>query len=158
MVTSSIIALVVFFVVNLAAASSGAIFRPGAWYEKLKKPSWTPPNLAFPIVWTILYTANAVSGWLVWKAAGADALPVLLIYALSLIVNAAWSFLFFGLRRLDWALIDVALLWGSILIVALSFLPYSATAAFLQIPYLVWVTIAGFLNLRMVRLNGGAPA
>ena len=59
--------------VMLAAASSGAIFRPGEWYANLSKPPWTPPNWAFPVTWSVLFVLNAVAGWLVWMAAGADA-------------------------------------------------------------------------------------
>ena len=51
-------------------ATSGILFKPGPWYVGLRKPGWTPPNLAFPIVWSILYLLIAVSGWLVWRAAG----------------------------------------------------------------------------------------
>ncbi len=150
------IALAVFAAVNLAAAASGAIFTPGPWYQELKKPGWTPPNWAFPLVWTILYAANAWSGWLVWESAGTEATLALTIYGASLVFNAAWSALFFGLRRMDWALIDVSLLWASVFAVMLVFDLYSTTAALLQIPYLVWVTIAAALNLRVLQLNRAA--
>ncbi len=144
----------IFIAANFAAASSGGIFTPGAWYESLAKPSWTPPNWAFPTVWTVLFTLNVASGYFVWQAAGWEASLPLLVYGLSLLVNAAWSYLFFGLRRLDLALVDVAALWLSILVVAILFLPYSLTAALLQLPYLAWVTAAGLLNIRMLQLNG----
>lgn len=58
-------AAVVFLVIVLAAASSGAVFKPGEWYENLRKPSWTPPNWAFPVVWTILYVLIGYAGWLI---------------------------------------------------------------------------------------------
>ena len=157
---SSISALGVFLLLNFAAASSGAFFRPDLWYANLRKPSWTPPNWAFPIVWSVLFCAIAVSGWLVWEAAGLSAWPALVLYALHLLVNAAWSFLFFGLKRLDWAMIEVICLWAMIVMVLVAFYPFSALAALLLVPYLAWVTIAALLNFRLLQLNGprGATA
>jgi benzodiazapine receptor len=151
---SSIVALIVFLVLNLAAASSGALFPPDRWYATLRKPAWTPPNWAFPLVWTILFCAIAVSGWLVWEAAGWAAWPALALYLFHLFVNAAWSFLFFGLKRLDWAMIEVICLWIVIALLIVLFSSYSVIAALLQIPYLVWVTIAALLNYRLLQLNG----
>lgn len=150
-------ALGVFFAINFAAASSGAVFRPGSWYETLRKPSWTPPNWAFPVVWTTLFCANAVAGWLVWEARGLDAAPALTLYGVSLLLNAGWSALFFGLKRMDWALAEVALLWASLAAIIAAFAPISTVAALLVAPYLVWVTIASALNWRMLQLNR-APA
>ncbi len=150
---SSWIALAVFIALNFAAASSGGAFRPGAWYAALRKPGWTPPNWAFPVVWLVIFLLNTVAGWLVWEAASFDALPALTVYTGSLAINAAWSWLFFGRKRMDLALIDVAALWLSIAAVVTMFAPTSALAAVLVAPYLIWVTIAAFLNLRMIQLN-----
>lgn len=147
------ISLAVFALINLAAASSGAVFKPGKWYAGLGKPPWTPPNWAFPVVWSVLFTLNALSGWLVWRAAGADAALPLAIYGGSLMLNAAWSALFFGRKRMDWALADVAALALSILVTAALFWPISTTAALLQLPYLLWVLIATALNARVLQLN-----
>ncbi len=151
---SSVIALAVFVAINFVVASTGAAFRPGDWYAALRKPSWTPPNWMFPVVWSVLYCAIAVSGWLVWEAAGSEAWGALAVYGVSLIFNAAWSALFFGLRRLDLAMADVVALWLSIAAVIAVFSPVSLTAALLLAPYLVWVTIAATLNLRLLQLNG----
>ena len=150
---SAFIALGVFIALNMLAASSGAFFRPGEWYEQLAKPSWTPPNWAFPVVWSALFLMNAVAGWLVWQAAGTAAGLALGVYAVSLVINACWSGVFFGLRRMDLGLINVALLWVSIVAVAVLFWPYNPVAAALQLPYLVWVTIATALNFTVLRMN-----
>jgi translocator protein len=158
METSSLVALAVFAALNFAVASTGAMFPPGAWYKTLRKPNWTPPNWVFPVVWSLLYCAIAVSGWLVWEAAGTAAWGALALYALSLMFNAAWSALFFGLRRLDWAMADVAALWVSIAAQIIVFAPISQTAALLLVPYLVWVSIAATLNIRLLQLNGAKPA
>ncbi len=143
---------------NLLAASSGGVFRPGAWYEGLKKPGWTPANWAFPLVWSILFAMNAASGWLLWERAGAEASPELALYGASLVVNASWSAAFFGLKRMDLALLVVGALWLSILAMIVLFAPFSATASALLVPYLAWVSVAAFLNLRMIQLNDPARA
>lgn len=150
---SSLVGLGVFLALNFAAASSGAVFRPGAWYETLAKPRWTPPDWAFPAVWSVLYLLNAVSGWLVWQTAGAEVAGALGVYVFSLCLNAGWSGVFFGLRRIDLGLLTVAALWLSILGVAALFWPHSPVAAGLQLPYLAWVTIAAALNLSILRRN-----
>ncbi len=83
-VTASVVALAGFIAVCFLAAMIGAFFRPGEWYEHLKKPSWRPPNRLFAPVWTILYVMIAVSGWLVWRERGfADAVWPFAIYAVS---------------------------------------------------------------------------
>ncbi len=154
MVSSSVIALAIFFVASFAAASTGAVFRPGVWYANLRKPKWTPPNWAFPIVWSVLFCAIAVSGWLVWDTAGLSAWPALTLFGVHLIVNAAWSFLFFGLKRLDWAMAEVVCLWLTIAALIAVFALINTIAALLLAPYLAWVSVAAMLNLRLLQLNG----
>jgi tryptophan-rich sensory protein len=148
-----------FVLACLVVASSGAVFRPGAWYETLRKPWWRPPNWLFAPAWTVLYIMIAVSGWLVWRKAGlAGAALPLGLYAVQLLLNAAWSGFFFGLRRMDLALVDVGLLWLSILGLIALFSPIDSLAAWLLVPYLAWVSFAAFLNWTMLRLNPGAAA
>lgn len=147
-------AAVVFIVIVFIAASSGALFKPGEWYEGLRKPGWTPPRWAFPVVWSILYVAIGYAGWLVWSTAGWS-LP-LLLWGVQMVANALWSFFFFGMRRMDLALIDVSVLWLSIalfIIVAWSIAPL---ASLLFVPYLAWVTAAATLNHSVRRLNPDA--
>ena len=109
----SLLALLGFVVLAGAAASSGALFKPGPWYDTLRKPGWTPPSWVFPVVWTPLYVMIALSGWFAWSAAGLVAVPFL-IYALQLLLNAGWSAVFFGLRRPDLAFGELVALWLSI--------------------------------------------
>jgi len=96
----------------------------------------------------------AASGWLGWEAAGLQAAPALVLFGVHLCINAAWSFLFFGLKRLDWAMAEVVLLWLSIAAMIAVFAPISLTAALLLAPYLLWVSIAATLNLALLQLNG----
>ena len=151
---SSIVALAGFIAGCFLAAMTGAFFRPGEWYERLNKPSWRPPNRLFAPVWTILYLMIAVSGWLVWRQAGfvGAALP-LAVYGLQLVLNAAWTPLFFGLHRPDLGFVDIVLVWLSIVAAIVLFVPISVAAAVLLVPYLVWVTFATALNFAVWRLN-----
>lgn len=150
----SSLALLGFMAACLLAAMTGAFFRPGEWYEGLKKPSWRPPNRLFAPVWTALYVMIAVSGWLVWREAGfAGAALPLAVYALQLVLNAAWTPLFFGLQRPDLGFVDIVLVWLSIIATIALFWPIQVVAAFLLVPYLVWVTFATALNLAVWRLN-----
>ncbi len=143
-----------FVLANVAAAMSGAFFRPGAWYEHLNKPWWRPPNWLFPIAWSILYAMIAVSGWFVWQADElARTWPALAVYGVQLVLNACWSAVFFGMRRIDLALLELIALWLSIVAMIVMFYPISAAAAWLLVPYLAWVSFAGVLNYRVWRLN-----
>jgi translocator protein len=154
MTLPDILGLAVFAAACVATAASGALFRPGPWYETLRKPWWRPPNWLFGPAWTLLYLMICVSGWLVWREVGlAGAALPLAVYGVHLLVNAAWSGLFFGMRRMDLALVDVAALWLSIVAMIWLFRPISPTAAWLLVPYLAWVSFAAYLNLTMLRLN-----
>ena len=150
----SLFALIGFIVACFLAALTGALFRPGDWYERLAKPTWRPPNRLFAPVWTVLYFTIAISGWLVWREAGfAGAALPLAIYALQLILNAAWTPLFFGLHRPDLGFLNIVLIWLSIIATIALFFPIHAAAALLLLPYLAWVTFAAALNFAVWRLN-----
>jgi|SRR5215207_3771044 len=150
----SLLALLAFVAACFLVAIPGAVFRPGAWYERLVKPRWRPPNSLFAPVWTVLYLMIAVSGWLVWREAGfAGAALPLAVFALQLVLNAAWTPLFFGLHRPDLALFGIIVLWASILATIVLFYPIHSGAALLLIPYLAWVSFAAALNLAVWRLN-----
>ena len=154
---ASIIGFACFIAACFLAALQGALFRPGDWYEQLKKPSWRPANRLFAPVWTVLYLMIAVAGWLIWRKAGfAGAGLPLAVYALQLILNAAWSPLFFGLHRPDLAFIDIVLVWVSIIATIVLFYPIHVVAALLLVPYLAWVTFATALNFAVWRLNSVA--
>ncbi|EDQ33267.1 Tryptophan-rich sensory protein [Hoeflea phototrophica DFL-43] len=138
-------------VLVIVTASSGAIFKPGPWYESLQRPSWTPPNWAFPVVWSILYILIGVSGWIVWQAQGVGL--AMGLWLLQLILNAAWSWLFFGMKRMDLAFVDVCALLLSILAYIAIASTVSPLAALLFAPYAVWVVTAATLNRAVWRLN-----
>ena len=150
----SLLMLVAFVVASYAAAATGVIFRPGDWYKQLDKPRWRPPDWLFAPVWTVLYASIALSGWFVWREAGtASAALPLGVYAVQLLLNAAWTPIFFGLHRPGLALIEIAMLWATILATIITFQPVSAPAALLLVPYLVWVSFASALNFSIWRRN-----
>lgn len=153
MTVSSVTSFVVFLALVFLVAMSGSVFRPGPWYEKLRKPSWTPPNKAFPIVWSILYLLIALAGWRVYEEAGLVVLPFA-IYLLQLALNAAWSALFFGIRRADFAFADVVAMSVVIAINIAVFWPIDTLAALLLVPYLLWALTAACLNFSVWKLNG----
>lgn len=151
---SDILALLAFVTVCGAAAAPGILFRPGSWYRNLAKPAWCPPDWLFGPVWAVLYVSIAVSGWLVWRQAdAADTGPALAIYAVQLVLNAAWSAVFFGLRRPDLAFVEIIVFLASIVLTIIAFHPVSAAAAILLVPYAVWVAFASILNFSLWRLN-----
>lgn len=146
--------LMAFIGICAVAASSGALFPPGRWYESLRKPSWRPPNWLFGPAWTVLYAMIAVSGWLVWTtAAPGERLLPMSIYGLQLVLNAVWSGIFFGMKRMKLALGEMALLWLSIAVNIAVFWPVHKVAALMLVPYLAWVSFAFMLNRALVKLN-----
>ncbi|MCY6380619.1 TspO/MBR family protein [Hoeflea prorocentri] len=144
-------AFIIFLALVLAAAAIGSVYKPGRWYASLKKPQWTPPNWAFPVAWSALYLFMAVAGWLIWRSEGSG--PAIAAWALQLIFNGAWSWLFFGLRQMTIALVDIVCLWLTIATFIFLAWPASPLAAILFVPYLLWVSFAAFLNLRIRQLN-----
>lgn len=151
------IALIVSFGVCMGAALVGGLLTSKAipeWYRGLRKPSWNPPEWAFGPVWTILYILMAVSLWLVWEEGGfsEQALPIL-IFALQLSLNVAWSWIFFYRRMISAGVVEMIVLWAAILATIGTFWFASPLAAVLLIPYIVWVSIACYLNYTILRLN-----
>ena len=139
----------------IVAVAGGVLTETGQWYAQLKKPSWKPPDWAFGPVWTTILVLAAISAALAWDAAetpGARG-AVVTVLVINSILNIAWSGIFFKRRRPDWALTVMGLLWLSILALIVVLGAQSATAGLLMAPYLVWVSIAAFLNYRIVQMN-----
>lgn len=149
--------LALFFMICLGTAGLGAAWTNlsvGDWYVTLNKPCWNPPKWLFGPVWTTLYIMMAVAAWLVWRKNGlAEAWLPLLLFAVQLFLNAAWSALFFGMRNPAIAFADIVLLWIAILATIIAFGRVSNPAALLLFPYLAWVSFATALNWSIWRLN-----
>jgi tryptophan-rich sensory protein len=139
---------------TFGAAWLGTRFLPDEWYKNLKKPKWNPPNKVFAPVWSVLYLLMASAAWLVWKVYGFNiALFPLVLFIAQLLLNAAWTWTFFGLHRPGTALADIVILWIFILATLTLFWRFVPIAGILLIPYLAWVTFATYLNLTIWRMN-----
>jgi translocator protein len=124
------------------------------WYQALRQPTWAPPTSVFSPVWTALYLMMGIAAWLVWARSGfAHARLALALFLIQLAFNAAWSWLFFGMNRMDLAFFEIVLLWALILATSLAFWKHSKWAALLLVPYLLWVTFAAALNFSLWQLN-----
>jgi benzodiazapine receptor len=148
---SSRAALAAFVAVTFLAPLAGAVARPDAWYFALARPAWTPPPWLFGPVWTLLYLMMAVAAWMVWKRAGTT--RPLEWWTVQLMLNAAWSPVFFGLHRLGLAVIVIAALWLAIAATIRAFAAVDRRAAWLLAPYLAWVSYATALNVAIWQMN-----
>jgi tryptophan-rich sensory protein len=138
------------------AGIGGALTELGPWYFSLRQPDWKPPDAAFGVIWTTIFTLCAVSAWLAWEAANTPALRrrVAVLFGVNALLNVLWSALYFKLQRPDWALCEVVFLWLSIVALIVGLWRISRWASGLLIPYWLWVSAASVLNLETVRLNG----
>jgi translocator protein len=140
-----------------AVAGLGALTTDiGAWYFNLQKPSWQPPDWLFGPAWTLIFVLSALAGVLYWRSPAnrEERLQILAAFALNAFLNTLWSLLFFRLKRPDWALYEVGFLWLSIVLLIVLLSRRSRNAAWLLLPYLVWVSFASYLNWTIVRING----
>lgn len=127
----------------------------GPWYRALNKPTWQPPDWLFGPVWTTIYLLCVVAAVRAWRsqAARPGRAALLAVFAVNGVANVLWSVLFFNQRRPDWALMEVGLLWLSILAMVVVAGRRDRIAGALLLPYLAWVSFASVLNLTIVRLN-----
>jgi benzodiazapine receptor len=137
---------------------SGMVTRASitTWYPTLVKPSFNPPNWIFAPVWTSLYVMMGVAAGLIWNQITTQKLAVtkaLQIFAIQLVLNALWSYLFFGLHNLMLATIEVVLLWLMIFETYSQFAKINKTASYLMLPYLAWVSFASVLTASIWWLN-----
>lgn len=139
-----------------AAAATGAMFQPGAWYAGLNKPSWTPPDWLFPVAWTTLYLCMSVAAMRVAQIPGTG--QALAFWGLQIALNTLWTPIFFGLRRMGAGMIVILALLAAVAATAIAFFRADTIAGLLFLPYVAWVTVAGALNWSVWRLNPGEPA
>ena len=146
-----IILFLIFLAACFSAGATGALFPPGLWYEKLQKPWFTPPNWMFPVAWTTLYLLMSFAGARVAGEAGSG--YAMAFWALQIALNALWTPVFFGLRRLKQAIPVMALLWVAVAGCLVTHWAIDMWAGLAFVPYLIWVTVAGALNVSVARLN-----
>lgn len=147
--------LAAFLALVVAAAGFGSQFPAGEYYAMVNKPSWAPPPWVFGPVWSVLYVMMAVAMWKVWMTGQQARLGALAWWLLQLTLNAAWSWLFFGLTRTGWAMAEMALLIGVVVLCIKAFSLVSKPAAWLMLPYLLWLGVAFALNFSVWSMNGG---
>ena len=150
--------LIISIIIPFIAAAIGSFFTSPAvmtWYATLQKPGFAPPNWIFAPVWTILYLLMGISLYLVWRE-GWDKKEVkkgMIVFFIQLALNAAWSIIFFGLQLPFYAFVEIIFLWFSIYLTMLLFSNVSRKAAYLFVPYLLWVSFALVLNYFIFIIN-----
>jgi translocator protein len=153
-----LIALAAFVALTFSAAGIASAFTARSvrtWYPPLRKPVGNPPASYFGPVWTVLYFLMTIAVWNVWRDGDGweGATAAITVFLIQLALNAAWSVIFFGMRSPGAALIEIVLLWAAILATVILFWQISPFSGALLVPYLAWVTYAGYLNAGIWRLN-----
>ena len=155
---NNIVKLVISILACFAAGGIGSLFTFKAiptWYPSLKKPKYTPPNQVFGPVWTTLYILMGISVFLVWQKglATEGVLLAFIFFWIQLIINALWSIIFFGMKSKGGGVIVIIVLWLLILATIIASFQVSVWAGIFLIPYILWVSVATYLNVGIWRLN-----
>ena len=150
--------ILVFIVICELAGIIGSVFTASSisgWYATLVKPPFNPPGWIFGPVWTILYAMMGLAAYLVYENGPRrpEIRKALTVFAIQLIINALWSIVFFGARQILGAVVVIVLLWVMILLTIRLFSRISKAAAYLLVPYLLWVSFASVLNISLYTLN-----
>jgi tryptophan-rich sensory protein len=155
---NKILKLIASILICQAAGGIGSLFTSPAistWYVMLQKPSFNPPNWLFAPVWIILFLLMGISLYLIWSK-GLENRKIkvaIFVFAIQLILNILWSFLFFGLQLPIYAFAEIIILWLTILLTIVNFYRISKTAGLLLLPYIFWVSFAAVLNFFIWRMN-----
>lgn len=157
---SSKSSLIFHFALCLAAFAFGGLFTPGEWYESLNRAPWSPPNIAFPIVWSFLYVFIAIAGWrLAQSQAGTlqlslHRLSLHKLWGIQLFLNALWSWIFFGQHWPIVGLINILMITSIVAVLTIQcFRQQQTIAGLLLSPYLIWLCLATSLNVYVVVMN-----
>ncbi|SFH09556.1 TspO and MBR related proteins [Palleronia marisminoris] len=144
-----------FLLASSGAAATGVMFKPGAWYGGLKKPGFTPPNWAFPVVWSILYVLIALAAA---RVAPEDHAGLAMAYfTVQIVFNTLWTPVFFGLHHMKAGLVVIGILWLAVAGTLWQFWQIDWIAGLMFVPYLVWVSVAFALNASVWWLNRHRP-
>ena len=146
-----LISFLLFLAASAAAAATGLIFKPGAWYQGLTRPAFTPPNWVFPLAWSYLYVSVAYAAARVAGVEGAQL--ALALFAVQIALNTLWTPVFFGAHRTGFAMGVLVCLWGTVAAMMVAFFRLDLVAGLLVLPYLAWLSLAGALNWRVWRDN-----
>jgi tryptophan-rich sensory protein len=141
----------IFLIACCAAATTGIIFKPGAWYASLQKPAFTPPNWLFPVAWTTIYLLLAWAGYRLTQLPGSE--TVLALWAAQIALNTLWTPVFFGANRMLAAMVILAVLWVVVAVMVVMALQLDVITGLILFPYLVWLCVAAALNFSILRHN-----
>jgi tryptophan-rich sensory protein len=141
----------IFLLACAAAASTGIIFKPGAWYESLVKPRFTPPNWAFPVAWTIIYLLLAWAGYRLTLIP--ESQTVLALWAAQIALNTLWTPVFFGAHRIVAGMVIISLLWIVAATMVVLAMRLDVITGLILFPYVVWLCVAAALNFSILRNN-----
>jgi benzodiazapine receptor len=140
-----------FLAACIAPAAAGMLFRPGEWYRDLSKPSWTPPNWLFPVVWAFLYVTMSLAAARVASLPGTS--QAIAFWAVQISIASLWSGVFFGLRKMATGGVIIATLWAAVAVTMVAFCSHDTISGVLLVPYLIWVSVALALNWSVWGLN-----
>ena len=153
------IKLIIDIIIPVAVGAISGFFTSSnvnTWFPTIVKPSFNPPSWLFAPVWTTLYVMMGIALFLVWKnesVAKSLKQKAIIFFAIQMTLNFLWSFTFFEMHEIGWAVVNILLLWIFIIATIFSFAPISKTAAWLLVPYISWVSFASILNIAIWQLN-----
>ena len=152
-----LVSLFAFLILCLTVSGVGGAITATSvdnWYQALEKPSFNPPDWVFAPVWTTLYIVMRVAAWRVWRLRSFEVTgKALALFTVQLTLNLAWSFLFFGLQRVDLALVEIMIFLFSIIVTSIMFWRVDRLAGILFVPYGAWVSYATIINTSIWLLN-----
>lgn len=141
----------------IVAVAGSMITQPAveSWYQHINKPDFVPPNEVFPVVWTVLYLMMTIAAFIVYRSKAPQYLiqPALFMYFVQLGFNLLWSYLFFYKGQFGYAFIEIVILWLMIFYTIVRFGKVSKTAAWMLVPYLLWVGFATYLTYSIYKMN-----
>jgi tryptophan-rich sensory protein len=142
----------------ITSVAGGLATEIGPWYFSLKQPAWKPPDWAFGLIWTIIFILSAAAWMIAFNnhPTRSQRISLVGLFVLNSFLNILWSIFYFRMHHPDWSLIEAGFLWLSVLAIMVVMWPIRKLAAFLMLPYLIWVTIAMCLNWETLVLNSGA--
>lgn len=155
--TRDIYGLIGFLALCLSVAAIGGMVTQTSvrdWYQQIPKPAFTPPDWVFAPTWTLLYVLMALAAWIVWRRRDRPSIKLpMAAFGSQLLLNLAWSFIFFGTKSVGWALIEIVFLWAAIATTLVLFWRVNRIAGWLFVPYLSWVSYAVALNASIYMLS-----
>lgn len=155
MFKQKVLPLIIAIAIPLAVGGLAGILTMNSmgFYETINKPPLAPPGFLFPIVWAILYTLMGISSYLIWKEHTAESRMALYIYAVQLVLNFIWPLIFFNGRMYLFAFVWLLVLLATVIYMTVKFYEINKLAGLLQIPYILWLIFASYLNFATFLLN-----